>query len=161
MTKIAGSTPKCHGSATLQETVRLPPSESKNKNQLLRDQFDLWKQLPISERAALITSEDFDLDQLLGAVDRQAAEQLTGEQQLGGELVSGTGRAGGGGSRNPSPPNPRERRKQEIEEEDLKFGKYLFFCLFKLFKKVIKTLVTESVRVFMKTVCLLFSPRTV
>ncbi len=130
MTKIAGSTPKCHGSATLQETVRLPPAESKDKNQLLRDQFDLWKQLPISERAALLTSEDFDLDQLLGAVDRQAVEQLAGEQQLGGEQVSGTWQQGG--SRNPSPPNPRERSKQEIEEEDLKFGKFLFiyFTLF-------------------------------
>ncbi len=100
----------------------------------MRDQFDLWKQLPISERAALIASEDFDLDQLL-AVDRQAAEQLTGEQQLGGEQVSVTWLQGG--SRNPSPPNPRERSKQEIEEEDLKFGKYLFFLfiLHYLFKK--------------------------
>ncbi len=101
----------------------------------------MWKQLPISERAALIASEDFDLDQLL-TVDRQAAEQLTGEQLLGGEPVSVTWQAGGGGSRNPSPPNPRERSKQEIEEEDLKFGKFLFIYLFVCFtlfiKKVIK-----------------------
>ncbi len=106
----------------------------------------MWKQLPISERAALLTSEDFDLDQLL-AVDRQAAEQLTGEQRLGGEQVSGTwepGRAGGGGgSHNPSPPNPRERSKQEIEEEDLKFGKYSFFLFYTIYKKSL-TLVTES-----------------
>ncbi len=102
----------------------------------MRDQFDLWKQLPISERAALLTCEDFDLDQLL-AVDRQAAEQLTGEQQLVGEPVSVTWQAGGGGSRHPSPPNPRERSKQEIEEEDLKFGKFIFF-LFTLFIKSYK-----------------------
>jgi hypothetical protein len=142
MTNIAGSGPKFHGSATLQETVRLPPSELKDKNQLLRDQFDLWKQLPISERAALLTSEDFDLDQLLGAVDRQAAEQLTGEQELVGEPVSVTWQARGGGSRHPSPPNPRERSKQEIEEEDLKFGKFLFIYFTLFIKSHKKTLVT-------------------
>ena len=60
----------------------------------MRNQFNLWKQLPVSERAALLSNEDFDLEQL--AVELPAAAQLTIE----------------------------EKSAQQIEEEDRKLGKF-------------------------------------
>jgi hypothetical protein len=42
-----------------------PPPPQKSQSQVLQEQFDLWKRIPVGERESLVLNEDFDPDKLV------------------------------------------------------------------------------------------------